>query len=263
MTEGGHGEEPLTPDEEATVARMLADAAGPLRMPDDVVARLDGVLADLERERSATAGAEVVVVELRARRRWPRVLVAAAAVVVGGYAVGTVATQGTLSGSDDGMGAAYDSAGSDGGSSGAEQPGNTSQEASGGDTEAEEPPDDLAAPEAAGGEGDGGSDARSEQSTDAMVLRTVRLRSDRLDVGVRRALRVLETHPHPTNLLKGFATGDTTCTTPELGRRDRYLPVRYDGEEAVLVAGPEREGTVEVTVWSCAGDELDSTLVRP
>ena len=261
MTEGGHGADPLTPDEEATVARMLADAAGPLRMPDDVVTRLDGVLADLERERSATTGADVV--ELRARRRWPRVLVAAAAVVVGGYAVGTVATQGTLSGSDDGMSAASDSAGSDGGSSSADQPGATSQEDSGSDAAAEEPPDGLSAPEAASGQGtDGGSDTRSER-TDAMVLRTVRLSSDSFDVGVRRALRVLETHPYRRNVLKGLATGDTTCPTPELGRRDRYLPVRYDGEEAVLVAGPEREGTVEVTVWSCAGDELDSTLVRP
>src|SRR4051812_16814134 len=57
-------------------------------MPDDVAARLDGVLADLGSERSATAP----VVDLAARRRRVarNVLVAAAAVVVVGVGISRV-----------------------------------------------------------------------------------------------------------------------------------------------------------------------------
>ena len=246
MTEGGHGreprtpEQPLTPEEEATVARMLADAGGPVRTPGDLVSRLEGVLADLEEERS-TAGIVAEVVELRARRRWPRVLLAAAAVVVGGYAVGTVTTQGSLSGSDDGTSAASDS------------------EAAGGDSPQEEA-NPLSVP---GATQDDGSAEAGGAGSDTMVLTTVRLRSDDLDPGVRRALRVLDTAPRRTTLAQEYDRRGAPCPVPEPGRRDRSLPVRYEGEPAVLVAGTERRVTVEVTVWSCAGDELAATLVRP
>ena len=260
MTEGGHGQEPLTPEdpltpeEEATVARMLAEAGGPIRMPDDVVAHLDGVLADLEQEQSTGTGADVV--ELRARRRWPRVLLAAAAVVVGGYAVGTVATQGSLSGSDEGMSAGADS--------GDAREDSKQNDRSGAAESLKEEPNALSVPGATqddGGEGAGqGAD---EGGSDTMVLRSIRLRSDSLETGVRRALRVLDTTPRRTTLAQDYDRRDAPCPVPDLGRRDRSLPVRYDGEPAVLVAGPERRGTVEVTVWSCAGDELAATLVRP
>src|SRR5687767_4685966 len=100
--------EPPTPDQEAAVARLLSDAAGPVSMPPEVAARLDEVLTGLEAERAgeteaAVAGSSVAesaapatssvssgasgpgeVVTLRTRRRWPRALLAAAAVVIGG-----------------------------------------------------------------------------------------------------------------------------------------------------------------------------------
>lgn len=258
MTEGGTGPAPLTPEEEASVSRMLADAAGPVPMPAEVAARLDEVLAGLEDDRAAT---QPQVVPLAARRRWPRVLLAAAAVVVGGYAVGTVATQGTLSGSDS-------SSAGDAAVAGA----------------AEEAPSDSALLDQDGAESESTEDTRSSGDTAAngserrdegfakapaeslsgqgyAALRVpVRLRSDRLDAGVRRALRVLEASPGAELTSE---TADQACPGPELADQERSLPVRYDGEAAVLVAGPERSGTVEVTVHSCAGDELDSTLVRP
>jgi hypothetical protein len=261
MTEGGHGHEPLTPDEEATVARMLAEAGGPVRMPDDVVARLDAVLAGLGQERWPDP--DETVVELRSRRRWPRVLLGAAAVVIGGYAVGTVATQGSLGGSDEPMSAASDSGGSDSAASEkssdpGDRAGGASSQSEGSDSgTAEEGPATSPAPQSdSDGAGAGGG------SSDTMMLRTIRLRSDSLDMGVRRALEVLGTSARRAELVQGLVL-EQPCSAPEMGRRDRSLPVRYDGEAAVLVAGPERRGTVEVTVWSCAGDELASTLVRP
>jgi hypothetical protein len=77
-------EQSPTPEEESDVTRLLRDASAPAPMPPDVAARLDDVLAGLVREREAPpATADPVVVPLR--RRWPQVLVAAAAVVLVGY----------------------------------------------------------------------------------------------------------------------------------------------------------------------------------
>jgi hypothetical protein len=215
---------------------MLAAAAGPVPVPTDVAARLDGVLAELQNER---AGAEVV--ELRARRRWPRLLLAAAAVVVGGYAVGAVATQGTLSGSGGGETAADSSV---------------------------PQKDSLLADEGSGGGQAGGPEAGDVDSApellderSALMHSAIRLRSDRLEAGVLRALRVLD-----ARLLAGRSrvqAADPACPAPELAGRERALDVRYDGQHAVLVAGPVRSGTVEVTIYTCSGDELDTTLVRP
>ena len=249
MTEDGHGETPLTPEEEQAVARMLAAAGGPVEMPGEVAARLEAVLADLEGERSSAPAAGVV--ELRARRRWPRVLLAAAAVVVGGYAVGTAALDGNLAGSAGGETAASDST-------------VAQEDSSAGRSRGDEAPDD--ADDGAGDAGSGEepealSSPQSAREDSASMLRTtVRLRSDRLEPDVRRALRVLETAGGAT---QSFDLTTQACPAPPLGPRQRSLPVRYDGAAAVLVAGAERRGTVEVTIWSCDGDELDSTVVRP
>jgi hypothetical protein len=74
----------LTPEEEAEVSRMLRDLP-PVAMPEDVHARLDEVLAGLSAERETGPLADVVPLK---RRRWPQVLLAAAAVSLFGY-VGT------------------------------------------------------------------------------------------------------------------------------------------------------------------------------
>lgn len=73
----------LSAEQEAEVSRLLADAASPTRLPDEVAARLDEVLAALVSERTEDSD----VVPLRSRR-WPQLLVAAAAVSLVGY-VGT------------------------------------------------------------------------------------------------------------------------------------------------------------------------------
>jgi hypothetical protein len=99
--------EPLTPAEEAAVRRALADAGGPVPMPADVSARIDGVVAELAAERTSgtrplggvhESHPEAVVVPLdeAARRRRGRVrmlLGAAAAVAVVAVGVGIVSDQ--------------------------------------------------------------------------------------------------------------------------------------------------------------------------
>ncbi len=242
MTDDG---EPLTPEQEEQVSRLLAAASGPVSMPADVAARLDGVHSDLPAERDAER-TSADVVELRAHRRWPRMLLAAAAVVVGGYAVGTLASQGTLSGSDGGDAAS----------------GSSARE----DTMLADEPGALSGSDSDGGAAEGGGQADAEQapgpaSERSLMRTTVRLRSDRLETGVVRALRVLDALP-----VAGLSAGDLEdggCPPPELGKGERSLDVEYDGARAVLVTGPERAGTVPATVYSCSGDELDSTLVRP
>ncbi len=242
-TGGVTGGRPLTPEQEDQVSRLLAAASGPVDMPPDVAARLDNVLADLQQERAATD-----VVELRARRRWPRLLLAAAAVVVGGYAVGTVASQGTLSGSDSGdAGAASDSS--------------SPQE----DMLLAEEPTELDGGSTSDSDGEGGAESGAESapglsSQRSQMRTTVRLRSDRLDAGVLRALRVLDARPVSEST--SDSAEDDGCPAPELDEGERSLTVRYDGEPAVLVTGPTRGDTVPATVYSCSGDELDSTLVR-
>jgi hypothetical protein len=80
----------LTPEHDA-VRRLLADARHDEPTPPEVVARLDEALASLVAERSAPASApEAAVVDLGARRR-RRIgsgVLAAAAVVVAGVALG-------------------------------------------------------------------------------------------------------------------------------------------------------------------------------
>lgn len=95
-------ERELTEEEEAQVSELLATSAPPLTMPGPVAARLDAVLADLVAQQESPAQDDVVVVPIT-RRRWPRLLVAAAAVSLFGYAGGTMLDRG---GSDAGSPAA-------------------------------------------------------------------------------------------------------------------------------------------------------------
>ena len=102
----------LPPEQEA-VRRLLADARHDGPTPPDVVARLDAVLASLAAERGESSPAEdasAPVVDLGARRRRTAGigLLAAAAVVVAGVAIGQgLPLQGS---SDSGSAAGGDSA---------------------------------------------------------------------------------------------------------------------------------------------------------
>ncbi len=94
MTSDEHDEQldPLSPEDEARISALLADARATEPMPADVVARLDQSLAGLTAERIAIdpVPADNVIPITRTRRhRVVAVLGAAAAVVVFGLAIGS------------------------------------------------------------------------------------------------------------------------------------------------------------------------------
>ncbi len=238
----------LSAEDEAEVARLLADAAEPVRMPPEVADRLDAVLADLVAERPAAARAAEPPaeppVELASRRpRWPRLMLAAAAVVIGGYGVAAALQPGGMSGDDGGgMSTADESvAGSERSSA--------LEDASGGVG-------------ARAGEnrtpGNGRATARSLQEPDAprlLVLGPVLLRPDRLQEDVQR---MLDGSPRTG----GPATSDSAeCAPPALADDESWVPSRYDGRRSVLVTDSGAGGTVDASVFSCTGELLASVTV--
>src|SRR5690242_21244414 len=99
----------MTDDEQ--VRRLLAEARHTEPMPDDVAARLDGVLADLREAPAVTPPADGLAARRRRRtaRNW---LLAAAAVVVLGVGVNQVDWSG-MSADDSDSGASASDAGGD------------------------------------------------------------------------------------------------------------------------------------------------------
>ena len=251
MTDSPSGPAPLTPEEEAAVSRMLAGAAGPVAMPDDVATRLQGVLDDLVTDRADSPaeprdGTGGEVVSLRARRRWPKVLLAAATVVAGGYGVTAALGNGTLAGSESASSADSAVAGQAEAEAGASQLQDRGR-------------DDR-------DDGEAGSDRRGvaeyAPSSAADLVRSggpVRLRSVNLPDGALRALRVLELSDSVAPEEQQYGV-TPRCSGPATDDGER-LAVRYDGEPAVLVAGPSQGGLVEVTIYSCEGSVLDSAVV--
>lgn len=226
MTEERDPTTPLSPEDEREVSRLLAEAGGEVTMPPEVAARLSGVLADLAEERAGDA----TVVPLRSRRRWPAALLAAAAVAVGGLAVGNLVGDGSMTAGEGG---------------------------------------DAARPEAAADAGgsDGGTtaDREDEEAQPPPRRQPVRLRSDQLEADVLRVLTapVQELRRHA---LSGYGQrGDDAlklgCRPADLDRRDSWFRATYDGRRAVLVLAPERAGAVDASVFSCGGGLLDSTTV--
>jgi len=82
----------LTPAQSEAVRRLLAGARHDEGIPDEVAARLEVVLADLSAERSTAVRREGEVIPLR--RRWPKVLVAAAAVTAFGFGLAQLSGNG-------------------------------------------------------------------------------------------------------------------------------------------------------------------------
>lgn len=257
---GATGDESISAEEEAAVSRILADAAGPLRVPDDVAVRLDDVLSDLVAERADgnPQDAAPAADELARRRRWPRLLLAAAAVVVVGYGVASVTGDSSLSGTAD------QATSSDSGAA------VTRAEAGGsaGSTTARERSDSAAADSSSARESYAAEQRRSagsapEDGGGAATLGRFppRLRSERLDVGVRRALRYLDADATGGLLLDDVEGAQ--CDAPDLAPGERFLPVLYDGTPAALVARSTRDAATQVTVWSCDGARLDRTTIEP
>ena len=219
----------MTPEQEQEAVRRALAAtppAGP--MPPEVVARLEATIADLAR-----SGTVVTDLEARRRRRWPRVLVAAASVAVLAYGVGAVLPDLGLEAET-----AMDSAGGQAAEDGEPEAAvGGSAEGDGAGPDAEPAP--QSAPEAVG-------DGR------VVALREATLRRD-----VARHLAV-----EPVAALDGgsadrdaaaerYARQDGTCAVPQTRRGDELYAARLDGRRATLVVRDAEGGSRVAQVYGC------------
>ncbi len=216
----------LTPAEEERVRRLLADARHTEPMPDEVVARLDGVLADLA-ERPAPAPTVVTSLDAARRRRsrGRALLVAAAAVTVLG--VGTPSLMNAL----DGMGvSAGDSATSADAPGAAEDQDNGSRDTfqSGGEDDdqtegAPSSPEAAVPPAALSSEA---FKAQVEEYADDADLRSA-LQDDAAYSAARR------------------------CIAQKAWGAGRLLPATYEGELGMLVYRVPRADVQRVDLYLC------------
>lgn len=228
-------ERDLTPEQEARVARLLADARHDEPIPDDVAARLDRVLAGMAGERIAgpsSTPAPVVDLAARRRRRTMSLLAAAAAVVVAGVGFGQ------LVGPQDGD----DSADGGGTSQVGDPPGLTS--------------DDEAAPERAESMSPAELEALGEPAriTEKSFAVQVRKLQDR--PGVR-------SYASDDAMMDGSElTGvDFPCGPAEYGA-GKLIAVHYNGHPAVLAYRPPSGETQVVELLQCgSGDAIRSTTL--
>jgi hypothetical protein len=244
----------VTPEQEEQVRRVLASAPAEGPMPPEVAARLDATLAELVAHRSPTEqdpqavgpvpgpGGEVVSLEERRRRRWPKVLVAAASVSVLAYGVGVVT--GGLGGGSAEMSTAGDSSGAD-----------SDAGAAGGRARSEEEAAPLPA-EPDGEPTDSAVARRQLLSTDVVSLRTATLRRDVARVVGTGAVFSTDDAPKdgrtPADELTGLLDRVAArCEVPALAPGDRLSPARLDGRAATLVVRPPTDGTRVAEVYSC------------
>ncbi|MGN6576456.1 MAG: hypothetical protein ACTHKG_12275 [Nocardioides sp.] len=247
----------MTPEQEEQVRRTLASVPAEPGVPSDVAARLDATLARLVAERGAAGEPDVAPsaprvdeLEQRRRRRWPRVLVAAASVAVLAYGAGVVLDGLAVSGGDAASTAARDETFAGAGAGGAESGGQAAPEAPG-----------VMPPSAGAGEPDAGvldaPQAGKARSVRALTARTVRLHRDTLarDVGDLLAGKTLVDGraPRTGRVREDRAAADllAPCAPPAVGPGDRYAPARLDGARATLVVRRGTDGTRVAEVHSC------------
>lgn len=222
MTDPGPGD-----DEVARLLRAAGAAEEP--MPADVAARLDQRLTELVAERGeAAAQGEVVPLSTRGRRRaWAGGVLAAAAVVVGGYGLTALLGETSLSGSA-GEASVAESADEAPAAGEAEQ--------------------DLA--------GDG---AAPEVGTRGAVDDLPALRSTSLADDVERLLE--QTEPDLGGRVPDTDAYQPGCRPPGRPGAGAWYAVRYDGRRALLLVTQRDAGADQALVYTCAGRLLDRAVV--
>jgi len=230
------------------LSRLLAAAGGPPpELPHDVAERLDDVLAGLvaDREAGPVPADEVTgVTELapRRRRRWPQLLVAAAAVSVLGIGLGNIVQPGQ----QEAMTA--DSAGSV-----EEEPRAAQRE---NEVEGSAPLESGSDPQTTS-ERRAPKDQDGRELTGALDRRATppRLQSESLAVDVQR----IEDFGFAVPVADTRRQWADACVRPETDADAEWLPVRLDGEPAVLVLGAPADGRRTAEVFTC--DEGDRPAV--
>ncbi len=236
----------MTPEQEEQVRRALAAAAGhedgrPDQprdgegMPQEVVDRLEAVLAELTAPRRAAAApdeASPPVDELAARRRRrPNVMAAAAAVSVIALAGAAVATGGF-----GGLGGTGQSDSTTAGGAARSEGSASKQRAAA--------PSGADASASPGGTGD--RRALAPEAGPVPRLRSASLRAD--------VQRLVDADRALTDTPRDGAQApspSTSCAAPPTRAADRLLAVRLDGQRAVLLLRPAKGGTREALVYSC------------
>jgi hypothetical protein len=220
----------LTPEQEE-VRRLLAEARHVDPMPDDVVDRLDRVLAGLAAEsgddRVAAPAASVVSLASRRRHRAKTALVAAAAVVAVGIGLGQVI--------GDGVGG--------GGSA-----------------------DSTAASSAQERESSADLDARADSEylvvTEPLPVRPEHFSSDvRRIRGGLRSLVTDQTSKSPP-ALSSSPSEDYACAAASSGP-GALVPVRYGSRRGVLLFEPVRGDSQVVELFACGNAEALRSVTLP
>lgn len=237
----------MTPEEQDAVRRALAATPPEGPMPPEVVARLEATIAQLAAVRpespatdrpptdgSASGVADgsasgVVDLEERRRRRWPRVLVAAASVAVLAYGVGAVlpdlGMQAETAMDSAGGQAAEDSEAEGGGSTGGAAP-------------QEEEPQPQSAPE-------------SVRAGRVVLLQESTLRRDVERHLASEPVAALADGPADRDGAARYTRRDGTCVAPEVRGGDELHPARLDGTRATLVVRAARGGSRVAQVYWC------------
>lgn len=235
----------LTPEQEARVRRLLAEARHTEPMPADVATRLDAVLAGLVESREQplesagtpaappTAGRGAAVVELAARRRRRRrvtqALVAAAAVTVVGFAGPSLLSDVTSR------------AGSDSATTAESAPEAPDGNDAGGAPQADAP--------------EPGSDSDSEQYSAGGMSATaetpVPLRSATFDRDAAQAYGLAEGAEAPLAAAPGeLRSWKRDCSATGVGPGTR-LPATLDGRDGWLVFSTPADGTTRAEFYGC------------
>jgi hypothetical protein len=224
----------LTPEQEE-VRRLLAEARHVDPMPDDVVDRLDQVLAGLATEsgddRVAAPAASVVSLASRRRHRAKTALVAAAAVVAVGIGLGQVIGDGV------------------GGGGGADSTAASSAQERGSSADR-----DVA-----------GLDARAQEYlvvTEPLPVRPEHFSSDvRRIRGDLRSLVADQTSKSPP-ALSSSPPEDYACAAASSGP-GALVPVRYGSRRGVLLFEPVRGDSQVVKLFACGNAEALRSVTLP
>ncbi len=221
MTDHESGPLPeLTPEQESTVRRLLAEARHDEPLPVEVGDRLDRVLADLSRDPLDRSAPVIDLAARRRRRNAAGLLVAAAAVIVGGFGVGQVID----------VGGSADSDSADGGGSTVAR---------------DDSADDRGAAPGESSEGEAG-DAPA-QAAKALPLQ---LTSQHLERDVRRQLRRQSYASLDGTDPSAMAEAEFPCASAPYGLGE-LLPAYYDGIPTVLALRPPEGQEQRAEVLEC------------
>lgn len=249
----------VTPEQEAQLRRLLAQARVEEPVPDDIATRLDRVLAQLAtEERDPDAAHSVVDLAARRRRRVRTLLAAAAAVVVVGFGVAQL-VDADPGGQGDSAAAGSSATSAD------ESPGVVGPESASA-AQSEDRSSGAAPP--AGATAGGSSDSPADHSlttTTSAPRPPVRLSEDGFATQAVRLRNRAGVESSTAAVVPGEALSRAegfVCDSAAWGE-GRLLAALYDGVPAVLAYRPVAGETQTVDLLRCGTGEVLRSTVLP